>query len=499
MKIPSLKDASAIFDFLASIFKKIDNREQKTGSVEPVTRKEQIMAFTMKLEIDYTTVVDLMDSNHGVMAESYVPATGEAGARRVSESLVVRIKGSSVSDLQTKIREIESFFQRAREFRDGTGQGKRAILRYNVNGDTESTIYDGRVDLSGKLMSVDWANVETDVTLTWTRDAWFAFYGGSLAQLTLANDNNGVEEIVYNCNDQSGSSPTKKENWVKIAAADIAGDLPCGCRIALYPQGTAEIDDIFIFNYVDKGHDSLAKGFGLHEGETGTSDTVDATRSGGKYHDYTIPSAPTALDINYDITADCPKYSGQMSRFLLAAKFTGTATFQPYVKIGGVGTYYGPKTVITGLGSSFEILDLGMLRIPPVDAVSNFAVDYSSVTAGFLTTQSGGGTLSMDCLQILPNMYAARATFPINATSTNSDILMVDSMAYADPAGNKAYIWTLPGADLLVKSLGTLYGQILLYPGFDNYLMFRWRKDGVDIPMDSAIIAVIGRSRYRTV
>ncbi len=107
------------------------------------------------------------------------------------------------------------------------------------------------------------------------------FFDGALTELPLTNLNGsnitgGIQ--IYNCNDQTGTSPNRRCNYVQISGDDIEGEIPAGCRITV-------AGDAFTNAYYGAGNDYDLTLQTTLEGETlgGGAAHSDSSCSGGSY------------------------------------------------------------------------------------------------------------------------------------------------------------------------------------------------------------------------
>lgn len=190
------------------------------------------MAFGLKLT-RYTgatlaETVDLHDLTSAmVLSYNRRAVTPEVG--EVSESARVRLIGGLAAVL-TKIRAIELMFEAARK-RGELLAGDQVFIECKVSetdGYFRAELADGLLNLASDALD-QVVSGTAEVTLSWTREnGW----DGVEAQIPLTNGNgtnNTSGLTVYAWDDEV----TGRDNWVDIAAASVAGDLPAKTRIEL--------------------------------------------------------------------------------------------------------------------------------------------------------------------------------------------------------------------------------------------------------------------------
>jgi hypothetical protein len=451
------------------------------------------MAHIIKLKYGSPSAwsyINLTDAYHGNV--DYFPGTPAQGAEDISESGRWRIKGTGVhpvTDMQARIAEIERVFYMAGDYDADHVGDYRAWVTVQLDGTSEvweSEIFEGRVELTGNVLGVDWANRETDVVIVWRRAAWWE----KLTRVPCSNSNGtgAVSDLakVYNGGDSSGSAPTKRENWVDVAAADVAGDLAAPTVIYvkhLSPPGPT-IDNLMAFANAK----AYVAGTFLAEGETGTGDTVDAARSGGKYKDYVTPVGGTTGVYFVRPASDLDTVRrGAWLRFVLSAKFTGTVYATPYFT-AGMQRYFGPKSVIVGTGTDFFLYDLGMVHF--IDFSPNLDADIplGVISVGVNFIAASAITVSVDYLTYTPVDSYLRGT--LNYRVDTETIL--DSR-YGQIAGSTSVIGSSSP-----NSYGTLYGGISLLPGMAQRIFFKETLAGKDLLSTGFSIEIYAYLRKRT-
>lgn len=424
------------------------------------------------------TYIDLTDANHGIV--SYVPGTAGEGADEITESGRFRVAGSSVSDLLAKIAEIEQAFYKAGAYSLDQIGAYQVWLTMQPDGTSdvwESQVFEGRLELTEDVLGVDWANRITDVILLWRRAGFWEKY--TLVAATNDNESGGTYTI-YNSGDASGSAPTKKENWVDIAAVAVPGDLPAPA-VCIFVKSTT-VTQFEVFHNAR----ALPTSSFLAEGETGTDDTTDANRSGGKYHVYTTPAGgSTGVDVLSATTLLKNVVGGAWVRFVLSAQFSGTVYARPYIKLGSK-KYFGPRSVLTG-AADFMAYDLNLLRIP-FGTFQLFTTGYYVVEVGVNLIAATAVAVAVDYFYSIPVDSYAKGVMDIS----DSNVVVMDAhdgvMVGDDgPHANK------------IGALGTLYGGIWLEPNMAQRLTFKMTAAGVDTMANSALISVYAWLRKRTI
>jgi len=350
--------------------------------------------YRLKLS-DGTTTIDLYGGSDSIVREgglnmpppqvqqSYVTNPSYDGARLATAkynnriiTLNMRIWGSTLADLKTNIRSIQRLLNDA-EKRTLRGYGDQVYLEYQW-GDSvgESTYYD---ILRGDLaMPADYLNSNlgqymiANATMTLTCKPLGRYTNQDITQDTLENF------------DYSTS-----HNYKDITTAEAYGDVPAKLYVKIAPNAYAGDKKIWIAKRSGDRYDDDLWVEG--EDETSTTDIVtapvvtftdetDASQSGGKYKraDLSLGSVAAYADneisrINFDF-ATPPR--GQF-RVLAYCRTTEISDNTEYANMAwGVGWSYGDKTKAPSeadgeyysntADNTWEILDLGLLNIPPV-------------------------------------------------------------------------------------------------------------------------------------
>jgi hypothetical protein len=349
------------------------------------------MAYRVILS-DGTTSVDMWDGSDAKvrygglvmppprLRSSYITGTFHGGRLASSyfenRQIVATIKiwGSSLADLKTNVRTIERLLNDARQHTI-SGYGTGITLEYQW-GDSagESTFFDV---LEGELaLPNDFLSAALDqfyilnATLSLICKPFGRYTNQDIATATLENEQD---------------SPAL--NYMDIATAEAYGDVPARMYIKIAQTGATGSQKLWIAKRSGvRSTDALWK---QGEAETDStdiigsphsvtfSDVADAACSDGNYRrtlvrlGAAVGAAAEVARHNYTIT--CPK--GQF-RVLARCRTSEQNNVGEYAKMGwGVGYGYGNKTyspiqamgeyVANTANNTWEILDLGILRLPP--------------------------------------------------------------------------------------------------------------------------------------
>lgn len=368
---------------------------------------------------DGTTTINLTGgTNYFYLAENYAPVTPEPEIaevlsqmrdggeitsvlqRNVSESVVLAAVAAAFATIQTAVNSIETLLLQAAQRRN-TGKGAVVYVEYRP-GDS-GTIYRsellyGRLAPDQEMSSTAWAAAGAlRVTLAWQRRF---YWEGSETELALDNGTIGSKVTggvtVYN-HDDSGH-----DNWVDIAAGDIAGVLPSPLEIRMYNSYNVSARD---YALAVAGNTFAAPATLSHilEGENatdiagGAAATVAANSSNGYYQVASWGSSTESKIMEWTLNAAYLAKTQGFSFRLLARVVAASAglRLKPKVLFSLTPLWEGAEVAV---GTS-EWLDLGVVRLPPWLAGQTNLYDISLALYGKL---SGGASISLDFVQVTP-------------------------------------------------------------------------------------------------
>jgi len=222
----------------------------------------------------------------------------------VTDSIKLRVTAASIAALQTAIHDIEKIFVDAYR-RNRTMTGDRVFMKFTPSGGASayrSEILTGRVETLPKTLAVwQWDAKDIEIIVAWTRRFFLEKDSETTAPLTNGNGSNLTTGLnLFNCNDGSGSSPNKRNNYAEIAAADVTGVLPTPARIEITHTFAANAARRFYIAHKAQGtpasftHILEAEDASLNA--TYAASAVDANASGGNTVNVTnVPAAVATL------------------------------------------------------------------------------------------------------------------------------------------------------------------------------------------------------------
>lgn len=290
--------------------------------------------------------------------------------------ITLKVVGTSLSDLQANIRSIHRLLNDARQ-RTLRGYGAQVYLEYQW-GDSagQSVFFDvlqGELVLPANYFSpwltANWTIVNAVLNLECKPLGRFT--NQDIAQATLENEDYDTNHNYQDIAAAAGHGDIPAKMYWKLAMSEATGDK----KVWLAKRsGSRYDDDLWIQGEDEDGTTELTGG-----GVT-FSDETDASQSGGKYKRSKLaagaggyPADTEISRINYDF-ATPPR--GQF-RVLVRCRCTNPADASEYARMAwGMGYSYGDKSktpsevkgeyFAVSADNIWEILDLGILNIPPI-------------------------------------------------------------------------------------------------------------------------------------
>lgn len=320
---------------------------------------------------------------------------------RVVETAVIRVRGSSLADLRTKLAAIYDLADQVRRKRMGENAlfGRISIQALDSGNTFWSELYAVHVAVDQSLLGPDMAIFDTLVTITYERDGWWE--SPSYVDITLTNPNGTATSLnIANCNDGTGVSPAVLANYVDIDTTDIDGDLPAPALIALTNAENVAAGNqrIYIGGIgVDSGSYMPTL---FYEAEVASGGTIvaDATCSGGNKKTLLLTTDSELNLLLWTIGTSIILFLGMwykvIARFASASSL-GNVKFRWKIYSGSVVVWSGPQFVCAN--TTDLIQELGSLPLPPTESWSN---QITLVLTGQRTT-SATETLYLDYIQFM--------------------------------------------------------------------------------------------------
>ena len=431
------------------------------------------MAHVISITDGATTITLTNGSTYQVHEyDPQVPDMDAQLAGEVSETLEISIFGATTAAVQTNATALDRLLESARR-RQAIGAGPRVYLQLQMDGDAttyRSEILNARLE-PGEMVLRLWPNKMAQANLYVVR---VPYWEGALTQIPLTNGNGSANTsglTIYN-HDDSG---TGHDNYVQIAAADVAGAIPAPVKIELTnTTGSAQLyQEIFI---ATNAFCDPANFTHILEAETiftsGGSSAADANCSGGNYHTITGSSGMTAY---YSLsTALLQKAQGHDFHLLMRMRNAFSAYVRPSIMTSeatpssGLVLRRGDETEMYVAGQA--IVDLGVLPLPPGGYSTAWAVELLKLV------WRGSGTLTaeVDCFALFPAVSFRRLQtisglgIPNNASITD------------DPTEGRVYCTFPSGEGPWAVARNS---PVLVWPNTLQRLYFLWSLSDHSAPI----------------
>lgn len=438
------------------------------------------MAHTLNLVYGSTTVA-LASGDYRIAR--YKPDTPDEGAEEISETAVIQVTGATLAALQANLKAIQTALEHARLFQDGKTY-LPVYVQFQGSGESllwQSEVLAGRVVLPDTALQADWANLELEVAVIWTRRAIWEAASWIAVPLTNGNGTNQTGGLnIYNCNDGSGSSPNKRNNYATIAAADVLGDLPGPVKLQFAVP--AEVKNIYIGLQANLNGTGLVQPWAEAEDFTFSptygTETADADYSGGNYLSYhhldTLPTHRSTISLLANLSA----YSGSAYRFFV--RWNDALTGNP-LAANSLRSRFSVADGAWDMQNTSEVYNgakllepIGDLFLPPSrlwlpsGTLKSFLLSFSFYSELELL-------IALDCFFWLPlDSYIQLGSDQLYWTTPDAYNPL---LTYAEGLDKKLYATYLDGSSP-VNYFDRVYGAgLFLYPGVDQRMHFLFGDD----------------------
>ena len=460
--------------------------------------------MSMQLYLKYGSIQLNFQSDGYILLDGFYPETPSDMKANLTERFNILVKGSSIADLETKVRAINLAFEHARANKKGPAG---VYLHFSTSTEINTwraRVYDGLVMLDARLDK----NLRSNKVIIGVVVERAPFWEGPEAQIALTNPN-GTNNLtglrIYNCNDGATIDTSyKRHNYVAIDGSDLIGDLPGATRLELVNlyAGTSE-PKLFLIGHNYTNPDSFGWNF---EGEnavvTDGEVVLDQTMSGGYYAKCGTFLGNGNFNPRFTWTLSSAQLDAAAGRlFHVVIRFASTTNitalrFRLKLKVvtaGGTVTLWTGPVVYLDTAYGHIIRDLGVLRLPPKLAGYGSLISLNFVLEAAYDSGSDK-YFSVDFLQLLPAdgwrvLEAVAYTFPINYRLIDdaiNDVIYLDNGSGLSKLGS----WVGSGKPLLLE------------PGKDQRLYFLIHNDNVSAlaPIDGKMsVKLFYRPRRLTV
>ena len=354
----------------------------------------------MQLRVsDGTTTVDLSGGTTGISGCTYFPLAPSVESATVAEQAELVCKGTTAANIRAALNSIERLCEAAAR-RRASGKGTRVFVEYKpVDSDSlyRSELYGGRLVYSEEpgARRFGETNPAIKVAFVFERAPWWE---GSEVELQLSAQGQAAAT--------GGRTLTNNgtDNWVQIAAAQVAGTEPAPIRLRLTNNTGASQD----YRHLYAGVNAFASPStynGVHQGEadlSGTGQTAAASCSNGYYRGFSVTSTEQYLASWLLTTAEMTS-GGRWCRLLARLAgydFTKRVRVRPmiYDYYGLVKLWEGSQIWLSDLVGVVELQDFGSVPIPP----GAYSSEYAQCRLCLMFQADSNTTLSIDYVQLVP-------------------------------------------------------------------------------------------------
>ena len=352
----------------------------------------------MQLRVtDGTTAIDLSGGTTGISGCTYFPLAPSVESATVAEQAELVCKGTTAANIRAALNSIERLCEAAAR-RRASGKGTRVSVEYKpVDGDNlyRSELHGGRMVYSeepGARRFGD-ANPAIKVAFVFERAPWWE---GAEVELQLSAQGQAAAT--------GGRTLTNNgiDNWVQVAAAQVAGTEPAPLRLRL-TNNTGASQSYNDFYIGVNAFASPSTFSGVHQGEESvfqSGSIASAFSSNGYYRSFNVITTEQPMAA-WELTASEMKSGGRWCRLL--ARMPGydigkRIRVRPAIwDFAGIQTLWEGSQVWLSSNTS-EMNDLGSVPIPP----GAWSSEYAPVLVGIKAQADSNATVLLDYVQVVP-------------------------------------------------------------------------------------------------
>ena len=406
---------------------------------------------------DGTTTISLVAS--GVLLDNYAMSVPEGDDVTVVDTVDIMVEGASGAAMQSKARAMMDAATRYHR----THTGARVFVTAQLISDADawrSEIVGGRLEPADDTLAV-WANNKARMTLYIER---VPYWEGPETQIPLTNGNGTNDTAglaVYNDGSNTGTSPTKRNNYVQLSA--ITGALPAPVKLELKNAsgGAQTFNAIYLATNAFSDPANLVHILQAESRTTGGTTAGNANASGSSQLQLT--NYVSGQTVVWDLPAALLQAAqGRWFRLLLGLTYrTATVDKAETVQaeiLDSTGAFVlvrGPEVAIAHAAIGFiPFYDLGALPLPPGGYDAAWGALKLRLT---FRIASGTATTYLDFIQFTAtDSYRVLDMRP--AAIANNALVVdngYDDLAYVETAGARAP-YVLPRGDALMVWPGQL-------------------------------------------
>ncbi len=406
------------------------------------------MAIQLSLQTKATSLVDLQSNGHAVL-DDFNPGAPSDDTSEVVDQARILIRDTAGSTVDQKITAINNALNLAKIYYKSANQ---VYLHYAKN----ATDTAQRSLVSGGSVAIErrWRRDSKAIINVFIQRAPWWEGAETQVPLTNANGTNDTSGLTVWNHDDAG---TGHDNYVQIAAADVAGDLPGATRLEL--TNTYASDRLYCV-YIGQSWTDPANHVHILEGEDSTagSDVSNATCSGAYYNRVALASGAEAdLQIWTLSAAMLNACKGSFYKLLVrlpnasAAPLTDVR-FRLKLQYTSNTTIWQSGQISFDTNRAYALRDMFTLRLPP-----------------WLPQQTGLAALTM----VLTGQQSTGSS--INVDIDFIMITPVDGWRFLEPIGygvaqNSRILDDGIYSDLYVDD-GSATGKVGIYVGYGSPIM----------------------------
>lgn len=350
---------------------------------------------------DGVTTITVSDLTNGILI-GYQAGGDAAAEERTTDKANVRLRGTRSTKL-ANVQALNTLLRQAKE-----RQQKPFLAKVYVERDSGDGVWWRSEVTDGALLmdsdGLDQLERAPEITIVFERKN---YWEGAEAQIPLSNGN-GTDNTsglpVYNCNDGTGTSPNKRNNYAQIGAGVITGDLPAACRIEITNtfNSAARLYSVWVGLNANADPANFQHVIEAESAAAGGTNTNDSAFSGGAYRTFTWSGDTQQLIGRWVLdTAYLNRAGGKWFKVLAAFTAAPSAGIRMQCKLT-----FPSGSPLTVVGSSQEIAlttsklqEIGMLQIPPWLAGTG---DLAPIDLCIYARKTGGGAIGIDYMQVTP-------------------------------------------------------------------------------------------------
>jgi len=426
------------------------------------------MAHAMSIT-DGTTTFSLSTTN--AYLQRYVPVEPTKEDATVTETIDLTFYAASTSAMQTAMQTLGRLFDTMRR-RRAIGVGPRVYLQWQPDGDSttwRSELIDARIEYQDDTLSA-WGQAKSPASLSIER---VPYWEGALTQLPLTNANgtNNTSGLTVWNHDDSG---TGHDNYVQIAAADVAGTIAAPVKLELTNAtgGAQTYDTIWAATNAFCDPANLTH---VLEAETivGVSPNYDSIGSNADSSNgqYVVKAVNGTLSQFFNLSAALlAKTQGHDFHLLARFRNWGDMYVRPSI-YDGSGAYKlrgGDEREIRGVTTA-AIVDLGVMPFPP----GGYATAYAAHQLNLYYRTTGAVSVQLDCFMLFPAVAFRRLSI-VGSVANGAKIT-------DDPIEDRAYV-TASSVD--TPAVVRRSSPVQVWPNTLQRIYFAWGLQNTTSPID---------------